>query len=254
MKTFIHIFPALLLAGILSGTVQPSLGADDPFVRGQANLTPQGDDIPRLISVCFETFSIEKSEAAALYQGQPDDPALYKELTARVTKNKAKQEGFAVLRARSGEKSVLKGTSEFIYPASYLPAPNPGEKQSPSASDTALTTTAKALPADFKTRDLGFTLEIEPTLAMDNRIIDLRIAPAFVSLADRSKWGATASATETPVFESQELRSAYTLRGGQPQLLSTLSRPPVSKVDADSANRVWFAFVTAKVVAVTPEK
>jgi hypothetical protein len=31
---------------------------------------------------------------------------------------------------------------------------------------------------------------------------------------------------------------------GLPFLLGTMNRPPVSKVDADSDNRIWFAFVT----------
>jgi hypothetical protein len=250
MKTLIRIFPALLPAGVLSGTAQPVSGAEDPFAPDQGNKVRGRNEGPTFISVCFETFSLEMAEASTLYQDQPNDPALYKELTARVARGKAKQEGFAVLRARSGNKAALKSTSEFIYPVSYLPVTKPDEKQASATRDAS----PPPFPTGFKTQDVGFTLEVEPTIGMDDTIIDLRLIPSFVSLADRSKWGSTELTTETPVFDRQEVVTANTLLSGQPQLLSTLSRPPVSKLDADSAKRVWFAFVTAKIVPVTPEK
>jgi hypothetical protein len=230
--------------------VQPASGAEDPFAPDPENKPPGRNDGPTFISVCFETFSLETAEAASLYQSQPNDSALYKEVTTRVAKGKAKQEGFAVLRARSGNKATLKSTAEFTYPVSYLAVSKADEKQISAAGGNSVV----PLATGFKTQDVGFTLEIEPIIGGNDTIIDLRILPSFVSLADRSKWGSSDSATETPVFDRQELASAHTLSSGQPQLLSTLSRPPVSKLDADSAKRVWFAFVTAKIVPVIPEK
>ena len=250
MKTLSSTFTALLLAGVLTSTAQLASGAEDPFAPDQGNRVRGRNEGPTFISVCFETFSLEMAEATTLYQGQPNDPALYKEVTARVAKGKAKQEGFAVLRARSGNKATLKSTSEFIYPVSYLPVAKPDDKQAPAARGAS----ALPFPTDFNTQNVGFTLEIEPTIGGDDPIIDLRIAPSFVNLADRTQWGSTESMTETPVFDRQQVATANTLLSGQPQLLSTLSRPPLSKVDTDSAKRVWFAFVTAKIVPVTPEK
>ena len=101
---------------------------------------------------------------------------------------------------------------------------------------------------------MGVTLEIEPTIGGNDRIIDLRIQPDFVTLADRAKWGQGESATETPVFEVQTINTANTLIDGQPQLLGTMSRPPVSKVDADSAERIWLTFITANIVTVARDK
>jgi hypothetical protein len=266
MKKSIRLFPALLLAGILSTTAKPVAGADDPFVRRQGEEIPQGDDNPKFVSICFETFSVTLAEAAALYHGQPNDIALYREITARVAKGKAKQENFVVLRARSGERATLKNASEFSYPVSYLPAANPGGKQAPTAAPkpnaptaapapapaapAAPVTSALPFPTEFKTRDVGLTLVIEPTIGGNDRIIDLRIEPILVALADRAKWGTPESGIETPVFEAQSLATANTMLKGQTQLLGTMSRPPSSKVDADSADRVWFAFVTPEVVTV----
>jgi hypothetical protein len=266
MKKSIRPFHALLLAGILSAATAPA--ADDPFVRAPGEEVPEGDDNPKFVSICFETFSVSLAEAVALYHGQPNDIALYKEVTSRVAKGKAKQEAFVVVRARSGERAMLKNTSEFSYPVSYLPAANPGGKQSSPptpkpntpasapapATPTTPPTSALPFPTEFKTRDVGLTLVIEPVIGQNDRIIDLRIEPVLVTLADRAKWGQGDSATETPVFETQSVATANTMLDGQTQLLGTMSRPPESKVDAESADRIWFAFVTPKVVTVPRDK
>jgi len=271
MKKSMCTFPALLLAGILSAAVAPA--ADDPFVRAQGEDLPQEDNNPKFVSICFETFSVSLADAVALYHGQPNDTALYKEVTSRVAKGTAKQETFDVVRARSGERATLKNTSEFSYPVSYLPAAHSGGKPSSTptpkpntpvaaaapvpatpAAAAAPPTSALPFPTEFKTRDVGLTLMIEPTIGGNDRIIDLRIEPVLVTLTDRAKWGQGDSATETPVFEIQSVATANTMLDGQTQLLGTMSRPPTSKADAESADRIWFAFVTPKVVTVPRDK
>lgn len=270
MKKPIRTFPCLLFAGILSVTTQPASGADDPFVRAKGENLPKEDYRPKFVSVCFETFSLEMAEAATLYHGQPNDTALYKEITARAAKGKAKQESFSLLRARSGERAVLKSTSESIYPASYLPGAHAAEKQpppargaapkpatpaaSPASPPSSPPTTALPFPTSFKTRDVGLTLEIEPTIGGNDRIIDLWISPTFVTSANRAKWGSPESGTETPVFEVQQAFTAATVLSDRPYFLGTMSRPSESKVDPDSADRVWFAFARAKVITVAEER
>ena len=268
MKKSIRTFPALLLVGSLSAAT--ALAADDPFVRGKGEELPQGDNRPKFVSVCFETFSLEIAEAAALYHDQPNDSALYKEITARVAKGKAKQESFSLVRARSGEKAILKSTSESIYPASYLPGAHAAEKQPPvvrgaapkPAAPAAAPTTppsppptsALPFPTDFKTRDVGLTLEIEPTIAMNDRLIDLRITPSFVTSATRTKWGLVESGIETPIFEVQQVITAASVLSDRTYFIGTMSRPTDSKVDPDSADRVWFAFAKSKVITVAEER
>ncbi|HEY1122619.1 MAG TPA: hypothetical protein VGE67_13495 [Haloferula sp.] len=269
MKKSIRTFPALLLAGSLSAAT--ALAADDPFVRGKGEELPQGDNRPKFVSVCFETFSLEMAEAAALYHDQPNDTALYKEVTARVAKGKARQESFSLVRARSGERAILKSTSESIYPASYLPgaradenkqpAPVRGAPPKPAAPAAAPTTppsppptSALPFPTDFKTRDVGITLEIEPTIAMNDRLIDLRITPTFVTSVNRTKWGPVESGIETPGFEVQQVVTSASVLSERPYFLGTMSRPTDSKADPDSADRVWFAFARSKVITVAEER
>ncbi len=264
-----------LLAGVLALTPLHAEGpAVDPFVRDPAEEADRGQNVPKWVSICYETFSLELADAAALYHKKLSDTKLYAELAAKVAKGQAKQETFSVIRARSGEKAIVESITEFIYPTEFehgngptpsqpRPAVQDGKPAAPPAP--APTTNLKApaapagyfapvLPTAFETRNAGITVEIEPTIGGNEQIIDLRIAPEIITFAERSKWGQGVSETELPNFESQRLTTAVTLITGQAVLVGTPSRPPVSKVDADAANRVWFAFVTADIISVVKEK
>ena len=119
-------------------------------------------------------------------------------------------------------------------PAGPLPVPGP----------VAIARTP-ATPTAFETRNLGFTFEMEPTFS-DHQHIDLRTVVEHVDFAGRSAWGQEFSTIEMPNFEAHRLNIAVMLKVGEPFLLGTINRPPVSTLDPDSANRVWFAFITAK--------
>jgi hypothetical protein len=69
-----------------------------------------------------------------------------------------------------------------------------------------------------------------------------------VTQVQRAKWGQGVSEAEVPVFEIQRIEAAATLTPGQPYLLGTPSRPSASKADPDAPQRIWLAFVTAKLV------
>lgn len=265
--------PMLLLAqtpapsptGGGAATANPA-GPVDPFARGEAEMTEEEREAnrPRQISICLESFSVDLADAAALQRAGLDDGKLYKELVDRGGKGKAVQEQFMIVRARSGEKAILENISEIIYPTEFEPGtgvkaaapppqPNAGAQTSspapaPSPAQDVPNAPVPATPTSFETRNTGATLEIEPTLAENNEIIDLRIAPDLVTYVGRTKYGQGLSETETPVFETQRTNTALTLRAGHPCLLGTPSRPPVSQVDPNSAKRVWFTFVTPTVV------
>lgn len=276
MKTSAYFLAGLFfLPSLLAQEAPPAVPASaDPFVRTETaeSQAEKNLDAPAVTSICFETFSLPLADAAALYRQKLSDSALYVELTARVEKGQAKQEAFAVVRARSGEKALLESISETIYPTEYDHGNGPTVQQAPQVDQfkdggidpasvpPAPGPTATAgyvapvLPISFETRNTGTTIEVEPTITKNNQFVDLRISPDLVTLVDRVKWGQGVSETELPIFESQRLATATTLIPGQPQLIGTPSKPPVSKVDADSANRVWFAFVTADVISVVKEK
>lgn len=256
----------LLIAGLtiisLHGQEQPA----DPFRASKTADAPARSTVPANISICYEAFSLPLAMAAKLQRQQLGDSDLYKQLVAAVEKNTARQETFVLLRAKSGQKATTESISETIYPTEYAPPelPNsvgvatspPTVKDTPApAQDAAKLKDAPELvsmdgvktpatPSKFETRNVGTTLEIEPTLGGDDKVLDVRLVPETVTLVGRSSWGQGLSTTEMPTFESQRLNMAFSAQVNQPFLLGTVSRPPVSKVDPDSANRVWFAFVT----------
>jgi hypothetical protein len=245
MKTSTSVITALFL-GCLPLIAEPAAPTRDPFVRNAATVAAPTESAPKFASICYETFSLDLAEAAALYRQKLNDGKIYAELTARVAKGKAKQESFAVLRTQSGQRANLESISEFIYPTEFA-------RPAPPASGAPASSTAPVTPNAFETRNVGFSLEIEATIAEGGQIVDVRLAPQTVTLVDRVSWGEGASQTELPIFENQRVTTSLTLVAGQPRLACTPSRPPVSKVDADSANRVWFSFVTADIIPVIKE-
>lgn len=246
----------------------------DPWAPGESS----GSDRSVNISIRYETFSLSLVDAAALQREKPGDTELYTKLIAMVARKEAKQESLIIVRSRSGQKSTVESISEQMYPtefetpkypeaigASFLPRKaheepkaegTPPPKPSVVIPDTAALASpppvsdlaglgTPATPTSFETRNVGDTLEVEPTLSDNGQAIDLRLVPDRVYRAGTSVAGQGLSRTEMPEFESQRLNTSVTLQTGKTFLLGTVNRPPVSKVDADSGNRIWFAFVTA---------
>jgi len=252
----------------------------DPLKNGEQETPSETTDnsSPNL-AVRYESFSLSIADAAALSRENLRDSELYAKVVAMVAKKEAKQEALLLLRAKSGQKATAESISEQIYPtefeppshpeavgASFIARKGPDEKnadgttkkepvQTPNAAALADAPPASELsglmspvtPTAFETRNVGDTLEIEPILSEDNRVVDLRLVPERVTRTGDSISGQGLTRCEMPVFETQRLSTSATLEVGKPFLLGTVNRPPVSKVDADSTNRIWFAFVTANI-------
>ena len=207
---------------------------------------------PTNISICYEDFSLPLAMAAALQQEQLTDAELYAKVRASLGKDAGKdivrQETFVVVRAPSGHKASVEHVTEIIYPTEYAPAnvfdaaaltpaqPKPSSVCIPSAP---------AIPTAFETRNVGFTLEIEPTLSEAGKNVNLRLVPERVTLVGQSIAGQDISKTEMPIFEVQRINTSSRLKMNVPFMIGTMNLPANSKQDPDSAKRVWFAFVTA---------
>ena len=260
---------SILIATLALATLHAQEPPADPFRETKAGPAAAEKFVPANISICYETFSLPLATAAKLQRELSSDAELYTRLVAAVEKQTARQESFTVLRAKSGQKATAESISEQIYPTEYQPPELPNAVGvsivPPPIKDVDVPTqvpdTAKlkdapdlgsfdgvktpATPTAFETRNVGVTVEIEPTLGMNGKIVDLRLVPDHVALVGRTTSGQGLSTVEMPVFESQRITTAAALHINQPYLLGTINGPPNSKIDPDSANRVWFAFVTA---------
>jgi hypothetical protein len=242
----------------------------DPFRENAA--TPPGgveDSAPKNISICYETFSLPLALAAKIQREQLSDTDLYARILAAVEKQTARQETFTVLRLKSSNKASSESISEQIYPTEYrepqVPAtvgvsvvpPAVKDEASPAPDAEKLRNAATlgsydgvkipSAPTAFETRNTGLTIEVEATIGESDPIMDLRIAAEHVALVGQTISGQGVAKAEMPVFENQSIKTSSTLHLNQPFLFGTVNRPPVSKADPDSANRVWFAFVTGTI-------
>ncbi len=239
-------------------------GKNSPQTKTKVEVGKQATDLKGQlnISICYEDFSLPLAKAAALQRKGLTDTELYAALIGSAASDSVRQETFSVLRGKSQQKVTTENISEFIYPTEYEPAQLsnavttgvPGTDKDgkatavgplPVPGPVAIARTP-ANPTAFETRNLGFTLEAEPTLCEDNEFVNLRLTPEHVTMVGRSSWGQEFSTTESPNIEAQRINTAVMIKVNEPFMLGTISRPPVSKADPDSANRVWFAFITAK--------
>ncbi len=223
--------------------------AADPYKAGdtQAEEASQSRCYPN-ISVCYEDFSLPLAMAAALQQEQLTDAELYAKVRAALGtdagKDIVRQETFVVLRSKSGQKASVEHITETIYPTEYVPAEIFERGAVTPAPPKPSSVRVPAIPTAFETRNVGFTLEIEPTLT-DGGEIELRFVPEHVTLVGQSTAGQDLSKTEMPIFEVQRVNTAARLKIDVPFMIGTMNLPANSKQDPDSSKRVWFAFLRA---------
>lgn len=226
-------------------------------------------NVPRSLTICYETFSVPLAFAAKLQREDKSDTEIHALLAAGQEKDGIRQESLDVLCSRSGQKAHCESISERIYPTEFQPpsipvtvgvavSTSPATKTPPSAPDSAKFEDARlsgnfdilrapALPTASDTRNTGRTFYSESNLVNDS-VVTLHLTPEHVTFVGRNPWGQGIAKAEMPTFETQRLKTDVHARAGQPILLGTISRPPVSAMDPESAQRVWFAFATVTVV------
>lgn len=274
MKTTARFLAAgLLVLSRLPAQEPGTTPRQDPYAAdtpGDVGGVSPASQAARNLTVRVEDFSLDLATAAELQRDDLGDEELYRRVIAMVGKKEARQESMTVIRARSGNKALGESILETIYPTEYEPAELPntvGVSISPPkpAAETPVPDSVpetdkldQAVKASqlgdlrtpptataFEVRNTGRTVEVEPTASADWEIIDLRISAEQVVLVGTSQHGQGLSLIEMPEFETQRILTAATVIPGKPFLLGTANRPPNSKLDADAANRIWFAFVTA---------
>ncbi len=251
----------LIIASFLIASLHAQEKPADPYRPSKATAEmpaaeePAAEEVePLNISICYEAFSLPLAMAAELQREQLPDPALYAKMVAGLGDEFIRQEIMQVIRTKSGNKASTQSISQHIYATEYQSgkisnsgADTPEEPKADAKPGTEMAGVARlpALPTAFETRDVGNTIEVEPTLGEDQKFVDLRLFSEQVTLAGRTTQGQEFSTVEMSEFEKNAINTFAFMKINQPFLLGTNSRPPVSKVDPDSANRVWFAFVTA---------
>lgn len=241
------------------------------LISGAMPLAAQEEEPPKLIQVVYEVFSLPEGEGAQSQRDSLTDRELYSRMVTGLEKGEVRQEKLLAIRSLTGQKATVDHASEFMFPTQFEPPKLPNQlggylEQSPDVENASLAESVAeakkgagwhegnfpvtpATPSAFATLKLGDSLEIEATLGAEVGLVLLRFAATHLALKAPDSWGQGLSEANMPRFEEQKLQSSFSLKGGEPSMIGTISPSPATRKTNKEA-RVWFAFVTASVVEV----
>lgn len=183
--------------------------------------------------------------------GSANAVKLRQQVQDMVPKNEAKVLETQILCARSGQKSTGEAIHEFIYPTEFtdpvMPVSDP-KQPLPSGHVHPGTPTA------FETRNVGSTIEIEPTIGEGDDYLDLRFIPELTWHTGNTAWGEGKDQAgnpfkyEMPNFYTLRISTQLTCKDGQYMLAGTLS-PKDSKGEIDMSRKVM-VFVKCDILTV----
>ena len=257
----------MLPHGVLATCCWFALASVPHAQTGTPDYDPLGefDHLPKQIRVQAEFIEVSHEQLTELLfapKVPANDTELRKQLDQLVKDGKAGIVETLLCTARSGQKATTQSIEEFIYPTEYEPAQLPEDSRSKDkdnekdkdANKPRTTLIADAVgptPTAFETRNLGSTLEIEPTLSEDNKIIDLRFVPEIVYHVGNNIWAEWKgehgnSPIQMPTFYTLRVNTSITLADGQPMLVAALS--PKNKDGVPDFTRKLMVFVKADVI------
>lgn len=215
-------------------------------------------DIPQ-VRVQVEFIDVPHEQLTELMFGEKpaaNDGELRKQVAQLVKDGKATIAETMICVTRSRQKATTESIEEFIYPTEYEPAEISIESSSKEkdtkepAKEVVRDNATGPLPTAFETRNLGSTMEIEPTLSDDGKTVDLRIVPEMVHHVGNQIWAEWKgehgnTPVQMPIMYTVRLNTFVTLATGQYTLLAALS--PKNKEGFPDATRKLMVFVKADV-------
>jgi Flp pilus assembly secretin CpaC len=231
---------------------------------GTPEFDPLGEfnDLPKQIRVQVEFIEVAHEQLTGLMFGEKpaaNDVELRKQLAGLVKDGRATILETMLCTSRSGQKATAEAIQEYIYPTEYEPASLPenvhvNKKEDAEAAKTVRRDLATGpTPTAFDTRNLGSTLEIEPTLSEDGHIIDLRFVPEIVYHVGNEIWAEWKgehgnSPVQMPTMYALRINTAVTMAAGEPMLAAALS--PKDAQGHPDFSRKLMIFVRADVLTV----
>lgn len=263
------ILVGLAAAGLglafVANSQEPAPKAFEKAAEGQAvddepDLMDSDHGLPTQVQVQVEY--VEMSHEALtklLFLAKPkssDATKLREQVQDMVTKNEAKVLETQIAIARSGQKATTESIHEFIYPTEYEPAilPKSPDQKIEAAKEKGVYPVTPGQPTAFETRNVGCTLEIEPTIGVDDRTIDLRFVPELIWHTGNTVWhegkypSGSPFKVQMPDFYTLRLNTALMTINGQYTLAGVVS-PKNEKGDTDMTRKVM-VFVKCDIIVV----
>ncbi|MCW0220668.1 MAG: type II and III secretion system protein, partial [Prosthecobacter sp.] len=156
---------------------------------------------------------------------------------------------------KGGQLANIEVVREFIYPTEFDPPQIPtnvGSTTGGVAGGTSSVPVTPTTPTAFATRNVGVSMEVDPTVGADGYTIDLNLAPEVIEFdgfinygspiysVDTSLIGAAAgnnrveltpNVINQPVFSVRKVKTAVTIWDGQTVVLGGLIREDVQDVE-----------------------
>jgi hypothetical protein len=229
---------------------------------GTPEFDPLGehDGLPKQIRVQVEFIDVSHEQLTELLFGEKapaNDVELRKQVAQLIKDGKANILETLLCTARSGQKATSESVEEYIYATEYEPAEMvnelnfKNEEAAESAKVTRRDFATGPTPTAFETKNLGSTLEIEPTLGEDNKIIDLRFLPEIVYHVGNEIWAEWKgvhgdSPIQMPKFYKVSVNTSVTLADGKTMLVAAIS--PKDEEGNPDFTRKLMVFVKADVL------
>jgi hypothetical protein len=271
-KPWIAVSAAALAGSMLLWAKQPEPIPGVPGVRRpepeeQARELLQAADanLPKFVRVQVEFIELpHEALTELLYMNNPEeaDAGAMRELVQEaIQKGEASVLETLVCTARSGEKALVEAVDEVIYPTEYEPFQVPsevkvavGDKEQSPDLPALERLVAPPTPTSFETRNVGGTLEIEPTIGANGKIIDLRLAPDLTWHTGESVWLerrdslGNVTKVQMPNFYTIRMVTALTCLNGQYLMPAVVS--PKGDAGASDRGRKVMIFVKCNVLTV----
>ncbi len=250
-----------LLLLILSPLFQPAMSQEVEF-------NPLGrkipiEELPTLVRIQVEWIELPhlkmseilRKDAERKRSGGPvstDGGPLRASLETLIGEGEARVVETSLITCRSGQKATVESIAEHIFPTEYEPGgivERPGKMEGKPTEVSTL-----PLATAFETKNLGVTVEVEPTIGENDQLIDLRILPEIVYLVGKTtygkhKEGESEVEVEMPTFYKVACNTAVVLLTGQQFFLA--SQTPVNlKTGQPDADLRVMTFVKAEVCYV----
>lgn len=249
-------FPILLLSIVsLSAQEFNPLGREIPEDRLERQVRIQVE----WIEVSLQTYTelmAEPDPVTSRGKLSNNDGPLRRKVAELVKRGEAEVIETALVIARSGNRAKVESIQEFIYPTEYDPpvSVDSGTKENPSEPRTLRNETGLPTPTAFETRNVGTTLEVDPTIGADNQTVDLNLAPELVYAAGYTHWGEYASASgkmeaKMPAFYTVKVTTQVAQIAGEYGLIAVQSPLNVESGMADRKRKV-LVFLKADVLLV----
>lgn len=223
----------------------------DPFAAGAKDGTPKN------ISVQLEYIEMShKDLTRLLMEYKPtssDATVLRKKVQEAVDKDQAKVIETQLISSKADRRASAQSFNEFVYPIEYEPPGGLLNEEMLKADEYPF---IMALPSGFETRNVGSSLEAEPFLTSDSKMIDVKFISKYLWHSGDNIWHESKDSegnvckTTTPNFYLIDIDTSATVVSGQFFLAGVVS-PKDVKGQVDSERKVM-AFLKCDALPVVP--